>query len=194
MTQKLTGGEAIVHSLLLHGEDTMFGIPEVQTYGLFDVLHQVRNRLRLIYARHEQATAYMAVGLLKATGRRRVFSVAPRSPGLNARAAKRSANGASTPVFCVTGQSPSDFIGSGKGHHHLHALPDQLGTRRAIMKRVSRIDHTAEAPPRLPKRFVAAIERILWLPEIMMAARFLLSLFTRFPSPFNQLHRPRNSK
>lgn len=151
MTQRLTGGEAIVQSLLLHGVDTVFGIPGVQTYGLFDALHQVRDRIRVIYPRHEQATAYMAFGYAKTTGRPGVFSVVPGPGVLNAGAAICSAYGASTPVLCVTGQVPSDFIGSGKGH--LHELPDQLGTMRSIMKWAARIDHPAEAPAAVAEAF-----------------------------------------
>ena len=33
---RMTGGEAIVDSLVRHGIDTVFGLPGVQTYGLFD--------------------------------------------------------------------------------------------------------------------------------------------------------------
>ncbi len=151
MTQKLTGGEAIVHSLLLQGVDTLFGIPGVQTYGFFDALHQVGERIRVIYPRHEQATAYMAFGYAKTTGRPGVFSVVPGPGVLNAGAAVCSAYGASTPVLCVTGQVPSEFIGSGKGH--LHELPDQLGTMRSIMKWASRIDHPAQAPSAVAEAF-----------------------------------------
>ena len=59
---RMTGGEAIVDSLLRHGIDTVFGLPGVQTYGLFDAFARNSNRLRLINARHEQTTAYMALG------------------------------------------------------------------------------------------------------------------------------------
>jgi acetolactate synthase-1/2/3 large subunit len=151
MTQKLTGGQAIVHSLLLHGVDTLFGIPGVQTYGLFDALHEARDRIRVIHPRHEQATAYMAFGYAKTTGRVGVFSVVPGPGILNAGAAVCSAYGASAPVLCVTGQVPSDFIGSGKGH--LHELPDQLATMRSIMKWAARIDHPAEAPAAVAEAF-----------------------------------------
>ena len=60
---RMTGGDAIVESLLRHGIDTMFGLPGVQVYGLFDALARNKNRIRLINARHEQTTAYMALGL-----------------------------------------------------------------------------------------------------------------------------------
>lgn len=151
MTEKMTGGEAIVDALLRHGVDTVFGIPGVQTYGLFDALQRAGKRVRVIHPRHEQATGYMAFGYAKSTGRIGVFSVVPGPGVLNAGAAVCSAYGASTPVLCVTGQVPSDFIGSGKGH--LHELPDQLGTMRSIMKWAGRIDHPGEAPAVLAEAF-----------------------------------------
>ena len=66
---RMTGGEAIVDGLIRHGIDTMFGLPGVQTYGLFDALARNANRIRLINARHEQTTAYMALGYSCATGK-----------------------------------------------------------------------------------------------------------------------------
>ena len=66
---RMTGGEAIVDSLLRHGIDTVFGLPGVQMYGLFDALARNANRIRVINARHEQTTAYMALGYACATGR-----------------------------------------------------------------------------------------------------------------------------
>ena len=151
MSQRMTGGQAIVASLLKHGVDTVFGIPGVQTYGLFDALQQASGQLRVIHPRHEQATAYMAFGYAKTTGRTGVFSVVPGPGVLNASAAICSAYGASAPVLCVTGQVPSEFIGLGKGH--LHELPDQLATMRSIMKWAARIDHPAEAPATITEAF-----------------------------------------
>jgi acetolactate synthase-1/2/3 large subunit len=77
----MTGGEAIVDALLRHGVDTVFGIPGVQTYGLFDALQRAGKRVRVIHPRHEQATGYMAFGYAKSTGRIGVFSVVP-GPGV----------------------------------------------------------------------------------------------------------------
>lgn len=151
MLEKMTGGEAIVQSLLLHGVDTVFGIPGVQTYGLFDALHGASDRIKVIGPRHEQATAYMAFGYAKSTGKQGVFSVVPGPGVLNAAAAVCSAYGASAPILCVTGQVPSDFIGSGKGH--LHELPDQLATMRTIMKWAARIEHPGEASALVAEAF-----------------------------------------
>jgi acetolactate synthase-1/2/3 large subunit len=70
---------------------------------------------------------------------------------LNASAALCSAYGASTPILCITGQVPSAFIGSGKGH--LHELPDQLATLRTLTKWAERIDHPGQAPALVAEAF-----------------------------------------
>ena len=66
---RMTGGDAIVDSLLRHGVDTVFGLPGVQMYGLFDAFARNANQLRVLNARHEQTTAYMALGYAQSTGK-----------------------------------------------------------------------------------------------------------------------------
>lgn len=144
MSVPMNCGDAIVQSLLQHGVDTVFGLPGVHTYPFFDALYRAGDAVRVITPRHEQTTAYMAFGYAKSTGKVGVYSVVPGPGMLNTSAALCSAYGASAPVFCVTGQVPSDYIGSGKGH--VHELPDQLATLRLLTKWAARIDHPAEAP------------------------------------------------
>ena len=55
---------SIIHQ---HGVDTVFGLPGVQIYSLFDALYEARD-IKVIGSRHEQATAYMAFGYAKSTG------------------------------------------------------------------------------------------------------------------------------
>jgi acetolactate synthase-1/2/3 large subunit len=139
----MTGGEAIVDSLLRHGIDTVFGLPGVQTYGLFDAFARASNSLRLINARHEQTTAYMALGYACATGRPSAYAVVPGPGVLNTGAALATAWGVNAPVLCLTGQVPSMMIGRGRGQ--LHELPDQLATLRSLLKWVERIEHPSQA-------------------------------------------------
>jgi acetolactate synthase-1/2/3 large subunit len=141
---RMTGGEAIVDSLLRHGIDTVFGLPGVQTYGLFDAFARSSNRLRLINARHEQTTAYMALGYACATGRPAAYAVVPGPGVLNTTAALATAWGVNAPVLCLTGQVPSTMIGRHRGQ--LHELPDQLATLRTLLKWAERIDHPTQAP------------------------------------------------
>jgi len=138
-----TSAEAVVDALIANGVDTVFGIPGVQAYLLFDALHKHNNRIRTIAARHEQGTAYMAYGYAKASGREGVFAVVPGPGVLNASAALSTAYGGSAPVLCLTGQVPSGFIGTGRGH--LHELPDQLGVLERLTKWAARIDHPSQA-------------------------------------------------
>ena len=148
---RMTGGDAIVQSLLAHAVDTVFAIPGVQTYHLFDAFARSADRLRVIGPRHEQTTAYMAFGYAKSTGKVGVYSVVPGPGVLNASAALCSAYGASAPILCLTGQVPADYIGSGKGH--LHELPDQLATLRTLTKWAQRIEHPAQAPALVAEAF-----------------------------------------
>jgi acetolactate synthase I/II/III large subunit len=140
---RMTGGEAIVDGLLRHGIDTVFGLPGVQTYGLFDAFSRASNRLRLINARHEQTTAYMALGYACATGRPAAYAVVPGPGVLNTTAALATAWGVNAPVLCLTGQVPSMMIGRGRGQ--LHELPDQLATLRSLLKWAERIEHPSQA-------------------------------------------------
>ena len=133
--------DAIVRSLIGHGVDTVFGIPGVQTYPLFDAMD--RAGLRVIGARHEQTAGYMAFGYAQASGRTGVYSVVPGPGFLNSSAALITAYGASAPVLCITGEIPSRFIGRGLGH--LHELPDQLATMRTLTKWAARVEHPDQA-------------------------------------------------
>ena len=140
----MRGGAALVDALLRFGVDTVFGIPGVQTYEVFDALAVAGDRATVIAPRHEQAAGYMAFGYAKATGRVGVFSVVPGPGVLNAAAAAVTANTATAPLIGLTGEIPSAFLGKGRGH--LHELPDQAGTLRSFLKWAQRVDSVADAP------------------------------------------------
>src|SRR5215475_7356240 len=145
----MTGGEAIVSSLVGHGVDTVFGLPGAQIYGLFDAFHQAQ--LKVIGARHEQACGYMAYGYARSSGKVGVFSVVPGPGVLNAGAALLTAFGSNEPVLCLTGQVPTHFLGKGRGH--LHEMPDQLATLRTFVKWAERVEYPANAPTAVSRAF-----------------------------------------
>ncbi|HEX4246985.1 MAG TPA: thiamine pyrophosphate-dependent enzyme [Pseudonocardia sp.] len=146
-----TAADHVVDGLLRHGVDTVFGIPGVQTYELFDSLARAGDRVRVIGARHEQAAGYMAFGYAQATGRTGVFTVVPGPGVLNAGAALLTAYGASTPVVCLTGEIPSDFLGRGLGH--VHEMPDQLATLKTLTKWSTLLSHPSEVPEAVATAF-----------------------------------------
>ncbi len=146
MTNKpiaMTAAQAIVDGLLRNGIRTLFGIPGVHTYQLFEALHEKRNELRFIGTRHEQGAAYMAYGYAKSTGKPAAYTCVPGPGVLNTTAALCTAYAGNAPVLCVTSEIPSDEIG--QGHGILHELPDQLGTLRSLTKWAGRINHPTEA-------------------------------------------------
>ena len=136
----MTGGEGLVAGLIEHGIDTVFGLPGVQTYGLFDALHRAQPKIRIVGARHEQTCGYMAFGYARSTGRPATFSVVPGPGMLNAAAAMLTAQSCNEPVLLLTGQVPMRFLDRGRGH--LHEMRDQLATMRSIVKWAER----AESP------------------------------------------------
>ncbi|MDA0241567.1 MAG: thiamine pyrophosphate-binding protein, partial [Proteobacteria bacterium] len=150
-TQLMSGGEAIVRSLLANDVDTVFGIPGAQTYPIFDALNRVSSQIRTVGARHEQAAAYMAYGYAKSTGRPGIYSVVPGPGVLNTTAALCTAWGSNAPVLCITGQIPHEALGKRRGH--LHEIPDQLETLGSLSKWSVRIERTADVPDIINEAF-----------------------------------------
>ena len=147
----MTSGQALVKSLINHGVDTVFGLPGVQTYALYDALHEHQHELHYVGSRHEQGAAYMAFGYAKSTGKPGVYTVVPGPGVLNTSAALCSAYAANAPVLCLTGQVPSKGIGSGAGY--LHELPDQLATLKLLTKWAARVDAPEQVPAVMDEAF-----------------------------------------
>jgi acetolactate synthase-1/2/3 large subunit len=143
-TRELTGGQALVASLIANGVDTIFALPGVQLDGAFDALYEERDAIRVIHPRHEQAAAYMADGYARTTGKVGVCMVVPGPGLLNASAALSTAYACNSPVLCVTGQIQSDLIEFGRGL--LHEIPNQLDMIRSVTKQAER----ATTPPEIP--------------------------------------------
>lgn len=148
---RMTGGQALVKSVLAHGVDTIFALPGIQLDAFFNALHDEGNRVRVIHTRHEQGAAYMALGYALSTGRVGVFAVVPGPGVLNTTAALATAHATGAPVLCLTGQVPSYGIGRGLGL--LHEIPDQLGILERLTKWSARIDHPAEIPGQVEAAF-----------------------------------------
>jgi acetolactate synthase-1/2/3 large subunit len=137
--------------LLREGIDTIFGLPGVQLDGLFSALYDLRDSIRVIHPRHEQATAYMADGYARVTGKTGVCLVVPGPGLLNAMAGLSTAYACNTPVLCLTGQIPSDLIEVGRGV--LHEIPHQLEMVRSVTKHAGRAMTPAEIPATVQEAF-----------------------------------------
>ncbi|MCC7367016.1 MAG: thiamine pyrophosphate-binding protein [Chloroflexi bacterium] len=141
---RMTGGQALVASLKREGVDTVFGLPGIQLDYLFDALYAERASINVVHTRHEQATAYMADGYARTTGKVGISVVVPGPGVLNAASAIATAYATNSPVLCITGQIQSELIDIGRGV--LHEVYDQLGMLSHITKWNARAMTPNEVP------------------------------------------------
>jgi len=140
---RMTGGEALVHSLYREGVRVVFGLPGVQLYGVMAALRDEPG-IRFIATRHEQATSYMADGYARAGGGFGTALVVPGPGLLNASAGLSTAYAASSAVLMVAGQIPRAKIGKNIGL--LHEVNDQLDAITPVTKWRQRVLDVAEIP------------------------------------------------
>ena len=107
---EMTGGQALAKQLVMEGVTDIFGVPGVQLDWAIDGLMDVSDHITYRTPRHEQATAYMADGYARTTGRIGVAMVVPGPGLLNAMAALSTSTGlvgfyASALVFGISAWS-----------------------------------------------------------------------------------------
>ena len=141
---RMTGGQALVQSILKNGIEVVFGLPGVQLDWAFDALYEAQDQIKVYHTRHEQATSYMADGYARTTGRVGTCLVVPGPGLLNAMAGLSTAYATCSPVLCMSGQVQSDLIEVGRGV--LHEIPNQLEMVRSVTKWSGRAMKPEEVP------------------------------------------------
>ncbi len=128
---EMSGARALVGSLARNGVEVVFGLPGVQIMDAFDALYYEPG-IRLVLARHEQATTYMADGYARTTGKPGVALVVPGPGALNATAGLGTAYATSSPVLLISGQIESYNLGQNRGA--LHEIGEQLDVFEHLTK------------------------------------------------------------
>ena len=147
---KLSGGEALVKSLVREGVEVVFGLPGVQMYGIVDALRQEPS-ISFIVTRNETATTYMADGYARTTGRPGVAMVVP-GPGIyNAGGGLSTAFSRSSPVVLIAGQIPRATIGKNFGG--LHEVNDQKEITNPVTKWQTQVLRPHEVPSNIHEAF-----------------------------------------
>jgi len=104
-----TGGQILIDQLVIHGVDTIFGVPGESYLAALDAMYDARDRIRLVVCRQEGGAAYMADAYGKLTGRPGICFVT-RGPGAtNASIGLHTAFQDSTPIVIFIGQVPRGF-------------------------------------------------------------------------------------
>ena len=148
---KLTGGQAVVRSLIKEGVDTVFGLPGVQNDWLYNAFYDYQAEIRVIHTRHEQGAGYMALGYNLASGKVGVCNIVPGPGFLNSSAALATAWGLNAKVLSLVGQIPQKAQGKGRGV--LHEIPDQLAIQKQLTKWANRAISPAEVPNIMAQAF-----------------------------------------
>lgn len=151
---RMTGGEAIVETLIANNIGTVFGLPGAQLDPIFAALHDRQDQIRLIHSRHEQGCAYMAYGYAEVSGDIGTLLVVPGPGLLNAGAAMVTGYACNSPMLCLVGQGRSHLVGKGFGI--LHEIRDQFATASGLVKWAGQVSATASIADDL----VTAIDHI----------------------------------
>ncbi len=146
----ITGGEAVVKSLVAHGVRTVFGIPGTHNLAIYDAL--LDSDIRHVLARHEQGAAFMADGYARASGRPGVCITTTGPAVMNTLTALGTAYSDSSPILAIASQISAEHLGQGKGYGH--ESPDQLSGFRPVTKWSRCCEAVADIPQAVREAFL----------------------------------------
>jgi len=110
--KKLTGAEIIWESLVQEDVEVVFGYPGGAILPTYDALNKYRDKVHHVLVRHEQGATHMADGYARSSGKVGV-AIGTSGPGAtNMITGMATAILDSSPMVCITGQVPSNVIGS----------------------------------------------------------------------------------
>jgi acetolactate synthase I/II/III large subunit len=114
LTVRATGAFALLDSLKRHGVEHIFGYPGGAILPIYDEIYRAEERgdIRHILVRHEQGAAHAADGYARATGKVGVCFATSGPGATNLVTGIATAHMDSIPMVVITGQVPSNVIGS----------------------------------------------------------------------------------
>ena len=149
--KKISGAEAVIHSLLNEGVDLVWGYPGGAIMPVYDEFYKFQDKLKHILARHEQGAIHAAQGYARSSGKVGV-AIATSGPGAtNLVTGIADAQIDSTPVVCITGQVPSHLLGSDAFQE-----TDIIGISMPVTKWNYQITKASEIPVIFAKAFYIA--------------------------------------
>ena len=140
---EMTGGQAVVDTLISEGVEAVFGIPGTHNLHIYDAIHQ-NPSVRHILARHEGGAAMMADGYARTSGQPGVCLTIGGPGATNALTGLVTAYAESSPVLMVTTEIARNLIGLDRGVSH--EIKQQLDIFQSALASAMR----AEAVPDIP--------------------------------------------
>src|SRR5690349_23289300 len=111
-TQVMTGADVLVKSLVDHNVDVIFAYPGGASMPMHQALTRYRDRIRTILPRHEQGGVFAAEGYARASGKPGVVMATSGPGALNLVTGLADAKLDSLPIVAMTGQVPTEVIGT----------------------------------------------------------------------------------
>jgi acetolactate synthase-1/2/3 large subunit len=164
-----TGGRILVDQLLLHGAEIGFCVPGESYLEVLNALFDVRDRFKLVNARHEAGAANMAEAYGKLTGKPGICMVT-RGPGAcHAAVGVHTAFQDSTPMIMLVGQ-----IARETRDREAFQEIDYRQMFGPVAKWAAEIETTSRIPEYIARAFQVATSGrpgpvVLGLPEDMLA-------------------------
>ena len=149
--KKISGAEAVVHSLLNEDIDLVWGYPGGAIMPVYDEFYKFQDQLKHVLARHEQGAVHAAQGYARSSGKVGV-AIATSGPGAtNLVTGIADAQIDSTPIVCITGQVSSHLLGSDAFQE-----TDIIGISMPVTKWNYQITKASEIPEIFAKAFYIA--------------------------------------
>jgi acetolactate synthase-1/2/3 large subunit len=150
-TQKVSGAEAVILSLLAEGVDTVFGYPGGAIMPVYDSLYHYADKLNHILTRHEQGATHAAQGYARLAKKAGVCFATSGPGATNLITGIADAQIDSTPMVCITGQVASHLLGSDAFQE-----TDIIGISNPVTKWNFQVTRAEEIPVTIAKAFYIA--------------------------------------
>jgi len=147
---KMTGAEAMVRMLQLHGVKHIFGLCGDTSLPFYDALYRLDHGMQHILTRDERSAAYMADGYARVSGRVGVCEGPSGGGATYLLPGIVEANESSIPVLGIT----TDIATTSRGRYTLTEL-DQEALYRPLTKRSEVIDRADRLPEAVRRAFRA---------------------------------------
>jgi acetolactate synthase I/II/III large subunit len=151
-TQRISGSEAVILSLLEEGVDTIFGYPGGAIMPIYDALYDYDQKVTHYLTRHEQGAIHAAEGYAKVTGKVGVCFATSGPGATNLITGLADALIDSIPLVCITGQVSSALLGTDAFQES-----DVVGISMPVTKWNYQVTHADEIPEAIAKAFHIAL-------------------------------------
>jgi 5-guanidino-2-oxopentanoate decarboxylase len=154
MTERITGGQAVVKALSFLDVDTIFGIPGLHNLAIYSAL--LDSTINHVTVRHEQSAGFMADGYSRTTGKVGV-ALTISGPGLtNILTAMGEAYHEAVPILVISTNLPTRYLGGRSGM--LHELSQSNSMVRSVSKESRRVPHPEAIIPYIIEAHHLALE------------------------------------